>query len=93
LSSDRPMTPEYARLSLRAGYLAAAIENSIGWDPIGLIRERGWDLTETFLGQVKAEAVARGMPAAELEQAERQAAAFSDSHHPHRHGDATGEGP
>ena len=72
------MTDDYAKLSIRAGFIAGAIDRALGGDKASrLIRLCSWVLTADFLEAIKAEAIRRGVPAQLLERAEQSAAAVA----------------
>jgi hypothetical protein len=74
------MTEEYAKISLRAGYLAAAIEAVTGEPVIHWVRTRAWQFTPEFLEDFKVFALKAGVPQAALDQAEREAADYITNH-------------
>jgi hypothetical protein len=77
--SEPIMTREYARLSIRAGFIAARIERTLGDHSVTkLFREMGWGLTPDLLETVKQAAIRHGMPQTELDAAEAEVAEFSD---------------
>jgi hypothetical protein len=65
----RPMTREYALISLKAGMLAAAIDFHLGTgsEYTKIIREAVWDLTPAFLEEIKRLALAAGLPPSEMD--------------------------
>jgi ABC-type antimicrobial peptide transport system ATPase subunit len=69
------MTPEYVALSLRAGWLAATIDEALsGKGMIGRagvqVRKMRWRLTDTYLEELKSEAIRQGVPPDLLEKSE-----------------------
>ncbi|MGC9947411.1 MAG: hypothetical protein ABSF64_13665 [Bryobacteraceae bacterium] len=75
------MTRGYVKLSLRAGCLAAIIDDALGADPTFLpdVRAHSFDLTPQYLDDMKREALRRGVPAAALDAGEESARQLTDS--------------
>lgn len=74
-----PMTPEYARLSLQAGYLAAAADIALGRACFCIaVREFSWDLTPELLEEIRAKAIEMGVPPSVLEMTPDQLAIIND---------------
>ncbi len=62
------VTPEYAKLSLLAGFFAARADEYLGGDYfIGMVRSQAWNLTEDLLVEWKKEAMAKGVPEEDLD--------------------------
>jgi hypothetical protein len=62
------MDDEYAKLSLYAGMFARAADEALGTNHfISMIRQHAWSLTWEKLAAWKAEAIAMGIPAKDLE--------------------------
>ena len=70
------MTEEYARLSIRAGFLVGVIESELGntGEVQAGVRKMAWKLTPELLETMKEIAIKQGARPEVLEQAEREAA-------------------
>lgn len=70
------MTEQYAKLSLRAGFLAAAIESELHskGEVIAHIRRIAWKLTPEIIDAMKETAIREGASPEVLELAEQEAA-------------------
>lgn len=70
------MTDEYARLSFRAGFLIARIDQHLGAPTLfaGLAHMKAWDVTPKFLEEIKAEALRLEVPAQVIEDGEHDVA-------------------
>ena len=74
-----PMTPEYARLSLQAGYLAAAADIALGRACFSVVvRLYAWQLTPAFLEEIRTKAIEMGVPPSALEMTPEQLAIIND---------------
>lgn len=67
------MTREYAKLSIRAGCLAATIQAATGQPAINFFRARASAFTPELLEEVKRAVVEQGVPQDLLDQAELEA--------------------
>jgi hypothetical protein len=69
----RPMTEDYAHLSLMFGFFAAAADRHLGGsDYTALCRSKAWDLTWEMLEELKQEVIAKGIPRELLEPSKEQ---------------------
>lgn len=69
-----PMTEEYAKLSLRVGVLAGAVDDYLGGNSFEVvIRFNAWSLTEQLLVDLESAARSLGVPDEVIQQAREMA--------------------
>ena len=76
------MTREYALLSLRAGFLAAAINSFGGGSTIESIRGVAWQLTSQLIADLQRKALDCGVPQEILDQIDHTSEAVVETMYP-----------